>query len=130
MEFTSKQAAAYLGITCQALYLATRSGRIKCTGNHFKKYVKTDLDKYKASKYSRAHHFDEKFMSVKEAAELLGIKLMKAYYMIHIGEIEADYDDGMYLIDRQKFKSVIKRYEAQVRRKANDKGREEVPQQA
>jgi excisionase family DNA binding protein len=89
---TMKEATNYLGICNQAIRFAIRRGRLPCVKTTYRIYLrKEDLDTYHQSKYSKEHLHDKHEMSVKKAAEFIGIEGQALYSLLRREKIPYFY---------------------------------------
>jgi excisionase family DNA binding protein len=89
---TMKEATNYLGICNQAIRFAIRRGRLPCIKTSYRIYLrKEDLDAYDQSKYSKEHLHDKHEMSVRKAAEFIGIEGQALYSLLRREKIPYFY---------------------------------------
>lgn len=99
-----KDASKYLFVTPQAISHAYRAKKLPVIMKRCHPYFKQeDLDEYKKNKWSRQRFYNQKYMSVKEAANAIKEYSGKIYYYLRKGRIEHTRRGAAYLIDREKF---------------------------
>lgn len=105
-----KQAANYLKVSRQAIYLALSKKLLK--GHRIQNgwtFSKDDLDDYISKKYNRDHRkvdgillFDKNNLSVKQASTLSGYSIHQIYYLLRQGKIGSKRSGCTWIIPKHE----------------------------
>lgn len=117
---TLTQAAMYMQVSRQAVYVALISGKMAGTKKDGKWFIsRSEVDEYLVRKYNRAYstidgkpRFDKKKgeLSTREVAEHLNIPMQKAYYLIRSGVLKSFRKQSSYVVlvrDLQEAKKIL-----------------------
>lgn len=109
---TTGEAAEYLGISRQAIHIATNSKRLAFSrksvwSKGWKYFNKEDLDSYRANKYNRVittiingeKVFQGDNMTLGNAAKYLNITYDNMYYLLTSGKVRYRRKGHCYVID-------------------------------
>lgn len=99
-----EDAADYLGLTRQAISHAYRHNLLKCIKKGKKTlFTKEFLDDYIKNKWSRLKHYGDRYISVRNAAEMLRVSRNRVYYLIYMDLIKAEAKGNLLMIEKEKF---------------------------
>lgn len=106
---TVQEAAKYLKISSQGIYIAIKKGRIPTVRWGQQRFIsKPHLDKYRKSKWKRESTYNKSKgeISVVEGAKRLKIPVQKLYYLMRRGIVPYTKKGRAYILNKETLKKV------------------------
>lgn len=100
--YTITEAAEYLSMTRQAIFLAIRQKRLKAEKNGKLWFMtKEDIIDYLNAKYVRPNRCKAGEVTIREASELLCLDTQRIYYLVYCNAVKWEKRNGMIFIQRK-----------------------------
>lgn len=120
-DLTMPQAAKYMQVSPQAVYIAIRSGKMKAYQKGRRWYISMEaIHEYIGKKYNRKYSVNSKGkpsfdkdkgeLCTREVAERLNIPMQRAYYLIRTGILRSRRKGGSYVMfikDLEEAKKIL-----------------------
>jgi excisionase family DNA binding protein len=110
------EAAKYLNISTQAIYIAIKKGLLNASKVDGKYYVSLRmLDEYQKNRYNRRHSIfegkpllSENEFTIRETSEKLNLNLTHLYYLVRSGAIKSIRRGNHYIIKQEYIDQYLK----------------------